>query len=143
MHSLASPLLMRLLLFTFVAAHTKAASPSYDPASEIPPVCPNPFYTCCWPPSRLDPEHAKRSTRDANLTSDNIPSYVFDSQRTLEVGGPTAILASVYEAVTGSATGKAKRFTDRAIACSFVAVLIHVPKVSVLPPQSNILQTYG
>ena len=80
-------------------------------ASAPPTICPNLSYVCCWPPSRLDPEHAKRSTHGA-LQSSGTSLDIFYNLLTLEVGGPTALLASVYEAITGSKTGKAKSMRD-------------------------------
>jgi hypothetical protein len=81
-------------------------------ASAPPTICPNLSYVCCWPPSRLDPEHAKRSTHGA-LQSSGTSLDIFYNLLTLEVGGPTALLASVYEAITGSKTGKAKSMHER------------------------------
>ena len=100
--------LLPALLMFLMSTTAAAAPPPHAPASgTAPTICPNPSYVCCWPPSRLDPEHAQSSTRGG--VSSRFTHGIFENQLTLEVGGPTALLAFVYEAITGSKTGKAKR----------------------------------
>jgi len=104
----SASMLMSLLPALLMSTAAAAAPPAHAPAGgTAPTICPNPSYVCCWPPSRLDPEHAQSSTRGG--VSSRFTHGIFENQLTLEVGGPTALLAFVYEAITGSKTGKAKR----------------------------------